>query len=652
MYYVKIILLVIEQLYKTDLNIRFILVNILYVFIIINIPLNSEDNFVKKLANKFSNKKENLKVKQKKKLLTIIGVDNKEVLNAINNQLTVDLQNPTQIERNFWINYNTNELYKILYSYGYFDATVNPLNNKTIKKFKINLNKRYKLNKLICTYNDYKEYRAGLTINQVFNIIGVKQNSDFSTKKVSSGIGNLKDFYRKRGFAFVTIEKPDIEVDSSNKTVTAIYNINLGSKTTINNTIINIQSKKDPKLLEKFIKNRINWKKNDVYNIDTFNKFKEDLVKYDLFSTIDVNAKEPLPYNDNNIYTTSSDIIVDLKEAMLREIKFGIKFNTTDLFGLQFDWKHHNIDGKGSNISFISNLDKNTPSIILQHNTYDILLPRQCLSTQVFGLIKKFTSYNINKIGVESILWQSITRYLEVGLGASWEKSKTIDKVLTENEEKGEYINIFGIPMELKFDNTDNFLDPQKGIRFNLRFNPCFLNKTNYNVILGKLSTYIGFKTNDEFRNKLVIAIYSKYGTIINRNNIEIPRSKFFFSGGMDSIRGYGNGKVGQLDNKTRKPTGGTSLFEIGIEPRFRLNNNMCLTAFIEAGAVFNKSNTFNTKSIFKELMYGYGVGLIYYTPIAPIRINIAFPTKRRKKNNKKYVDSAFQLYISVGQAF
>ena len=50
--------------------------------------------------------------------------------------------------------------------------------------------------------------------------------------------------------------------------------------------------------------------------------------------------------------------------------------------------------------------------------------------------------------------------------------------------------------------------------------------------------------------------------------------------------------------------------------------------------------------------MYGYGVGLIYYTPIAPIRINIAFPTKRRKKNNKKYVDPAFQLYISVGQAF
>ena len=127
---------------KFWLNIRFILVNILYVFIIINIPLNSEDNFIKKLVNKFSNKKENPKVKQKTKLLTIIGVDNKEVLNAINNQLTVDLQNPTQIERNFWIDYNTNELYKILYSCGYFDATVNPLNNKTIKKFKINLNKR------------------------------------------------------------------------------------------------------------------------------------------------------------------------------------------------------------------------------------------------------------------------------------------------------------------------------------------------------------------------------------------------------------------------------------------------------------------------------------------------------------------------------
>ena len=191
--------------------------------------------------------------------------------------------------------------------------------------------------------------------------------------------------------------------------------------------------------------------------------------------------------------------------------------------------------------------------------------------------------------------------------------------------------------MNIKWDNTDNNLDPQKGVRLDLKFTPYFLNKSRYNLVLGKLSTYIGFKPKDAINNKLVLAIYTKYGTILNKNNLDIPRNRLFFSGGVDSIRGYGNKKIGPLDNKTRKPTGGTSILEFGIEPRFRLNNNMCLTAFIEAGKVFDRSND---KSLFKNLMYGYGVGLVYYTPIAPIRVDLAFPTKRRKNNKNKYIDS------------
>ncbi|MBQ9441067.1 MAG: BamA/TamA family outer membrane protein [Alphaproteobacteria bacterium] len=609
----------------------------------------NSDNVFKRIINKISGKKNtDNELKNKKKILTIVGVDDKEVLNAIHNQITVELENPTQIERQFWIKYNKNELYKILYSYGYFDAKVEPFNNKTIKKFKIKLNTKYKISKLKCIYDDYKEYKSGLTVKQLFNLVGIKLNTEFSTKKVSSGTSNLRDYYRRRGFAFVSIEKPDIEIDYNKKTVTVLYHINLSAKTTINDTIINIHSKKNPELLKKFIINRITWKKEDIYNIDTINNFKEDLTKYDLFATIEVTAKEPLPDYDNDVHTTRSDIIVTAKEAMLREISAGVKFNTTNWFGLEFSWKHHNIDGRGSNISLTGDLDKNTPSAIIKHNIYDILFPKQCLSTQLFGLIENTSSYNVRKFGAESIISHRITRHLTIGIGGRWEKSKTLDKV-PEKKKQGAYIDTFGIPIELKFDNTDNSLDPQKGLRLSLNFTPYFLNKTRYNVVLAKASTYIGLKEQDELRNKFVLAIYSKYGTMLMDDNIEIPRSKYFFSGGVDSIRGYGNKKIGPLGNKTKKPTGGTSIFEIGIEPRFRVSNNMCLTAFVEAGTVFDRKNT---KNLFKDLMYGYGVGLIYYTPIAPIRVNLAFPTKRRKNNKGKYIDSFCQLYISIGQAF
>lgn len=37
-----------------------------------------------------------------------------------------------------------------------------------------------------------------------------------------------------------------------------------------------------------------------------------------------------------------------------------------------------------------------------------------------------------------------------------------------------------------------------------------------------------------------ILALYSKYGTIISNKSIKIMRDKLYFSGGADSLRGYG----------------------------------------------------------------------------------------------------------------
>ena len=197
--------------------------------------------------------------------------------------------------------------------------------------------------------------------------------------------------------------------------------------------------------------------KNDLYNIEIFNKFKEDLVKYNLFSSIEINADKPIAGNDNYIHTSKSDIIVDINEDMLREISASVKFNTTDWLGLVFNWKHHNIDEKGSNIELISNIDKNNPKAIFNYKVYDILLPKQYVLTQVFGLIENTTTHRANKIGMESMLGQSINRYLYIEIEGNWEKSKTFDKVSNEDQNENKYIDTFGIPMAIKFDNADNF---------------------------------------------------------------------------------------------------------------------------------------------------------------------------------------------------
>jgi translocation and assembly module TamA len=45
-------------------------------------------------------------------------------------------------------------------------------------------------------------------------------------------------------------------------------------------------------------------------------------------------------------------------------------------------------------------------------------------------------------------------------------------------------------------------------------------------------------------------------------------------------------------------------------------------------------------------LIFGAGLGLRYFTPVGPLRVDVAVPLDRRD------VDDAFQFYVSLGQAF
>jgi translocation and assembly module TamA len=53
-------------------------------------------------------------------------------------------------------------------------------------------------------------------------------------------------------------------------------------------------------------------------------------------------------------------------------------------------------------------------------------------------------------------------------------------------------------------------------------------------------------------------------------------------------------------------------------------------------------------------LRFGAGAGVRYYTPIGPIRLDVALPINRRKSKLPpyNYIDDAFEIYIGLGQAF
>ncbi|MDR0744818.1 MAG: BamA/TamA family outer membrane protein, partial [Holosporales bacterium] len=502
--------------------------------------------------------------------IEIKGVDDPVIFSMIKEQITTK-KNDTNLRDSIFIQHrlesDKNLITTILHSFGYFDCEVEwELSNDKII-FKISQNERYKFNDIALKYEDDENYSSGIKVGEVFSLINIDFDSYITTREIANAAVKIKEFLQSKGFAFVSTSQPELEIDKDNKKIKAIYHITLNGKVKIDKTIINIKSKNNTISLLQFVKNRILWKNGDIYDLEKINQTKDDLMNSGIFSGIEIILTPPTK-DELDKTLSHTTMTINLEEALLRDMAAGVKYGTSERLGALFSWAHYNIDGKGSKLTTILDIAKNNRTVKIKHDLYDLFYKKQQLTSQAFGTKENTTSYEVAKIGTESILWQEFNKGLKAGIGGCFENAKTKDKV--EPTDSNAKFCGFGIPICTSFDTTDSFLDPQKGVRCSGSITPYLGNVKNFAIMSGKASTYISILKN-RVNRVVILAFYSKIGSILRDEKSKIPRDRLFFRGGADSIRGYGYQKLGPI-SEDKKPFGGRSFFEFGIEPRIKIN--------------------------------------------------------------------------------
>jgi translocation and assembly module TamA len=89
------------------------------------------------------------------------------------------------------------------------------------------------------------------------------------------------------------------------------------------------------------------------------------------------------------------------------------------------------------------------------------------------------------------------------------------------------------------------------------------------------------------------------------------------------------------------KPAGGTAVSAATIEFRQRFLEHWGAALFVDAGQANATGEPFSG-----GWHVGAGAGLRYYTPIGPIRLDVAVPVNREPGGD------SFEFYIGIGQAF
>lgn len=202
-------------------------------------------------------------------------------------------------------------------------------------------------------------------------------------------------------------------------------------------------------------------------------------------------------------------------------------------------------------------------------------------------------------------------------------------------------------PVSLMWDRTDNLLNPTSGYR--LALNGSWMNFQGAEINNLKFgSVDFSYHCSLDELSKNVLAFYLRKKKLWGADIDLIPLDKRLYAGGMNSVRGYANQLATEMikGREGEVAMGGKSSLEFSAEYRRKINNNWGMSAFFDGAKVCeNESKIFKIDK--KRWFFSIGFGMRYYTSIGPIRIDFAFPLRKRKG-----IDSKMQFMVGLGQAF
>jgi translocation and assembly module TamA len=213
---------------------------------------------------------------------------------------------------------------------------------------------------------------------------------------------------------------------------------------------------------------------------------------------------------------------------------------------------------------------------------------------------------------------------------------------------------LLSLPITALFNTTgqDSPLeDATHGMRVSLSVTPTFsFGHPSTRFFISQATGSLYFDLNNIGLNKTpgrsVLALRALAGLAAGASQFSLPPDQRFYAGGSGTIRGYRYQAVGPLF-PNGNPVGGTAINAGTVEYRQRFGTNFGTAVFLDAGNVSN-----NLNPIGGALKTGAGVGLRYYTPIGPIRLDVALPLQRRSGKGVQNPDDSFEIYIGLGQAF
>lgn len=436
--------------------------------------------------------------------------------------------------------------------------------------------------------------------------------------------GRILAIYGERGRPFAKVTDRRVVIDDAKRTMDVTYTIDAGPEVRFGKPIIEGLHMLQPGYVER----RLAWREGAIYDEREVAATRKALIDSNLFTIVQI-SHAAQPSADGSVPMT-----ISLVERAPRSIGVGANYSTSLGFGALAFWEHRNLFGNAESLRITTQFAQSQLGLLAQFRRPDLGAKDQDLLATALLADETPIAYNSRRLMVSSGLERRFGKSYTVGGLLDFEHANVTAHGIAQ------HYQLMGLPLYVRRDTTDSPLDPVHGTRASFEVTPyTSISGTDFQFVTSRLagSAYQALTGDD----RLVLAGYARIGSVFGETLNHLPADKRLYVGGGGSVRGYGYQLVGPLDSSNR-PFGGRSSLEFGAELRTKITDTIGLVPFFDAGNVYSTSLPRLTARLFS----GVGLGLRYYTPVGPIRLDVATPLPRRPS------DSLVQVYISLGQAF
>lgn len=477
---------------------------------------------------------------------------------------------------------------------------------------------------------------------------GLKPGQDAIAADVLAAQGALQTALQEEGHAQAQVGAPVAYLRPATHTLDLEFPVGMGPVVDIGP--ISFDGQERTRL--SFLRKRLQLHEGELYQPSKIEDARQDLAAVGIFSSVGVHDAPPLVAiakgEGTPGVTQAMPLRFTLKEAKRHTVSGQVGYST-DLGGRAgASWTHRNLLGGAEQLkltALVTGLGGSAQQGLGYDVYADFLKPdfmrrNQNLSLRVEGIRQLLYSYHQTALLIRGGLVRRLNKYWSVSGSLLAEQEK-----IRQFGVSTDYL-IVQAPLGANFDSTElsNPIDPAThGVRAHVNITPSVSlesGTTFFTIMSAGASTYFDFhRLGLSAPGRSVLAVRGIVGSVQGASTYQIPPDQRLYAGGPATVRGFRYQGVGPQNGKYG--IGGTSLDAGSVEFRQRFLKSFGAAAFVDAGQVGMGSRPFQG-----TVRVGYGAGLRYYTPIGPVRVDIALPANRPPHGDK------WELYIGLGETF